>query len=133
MLRESARADSLAIGSLLRRVLGRDREKASAPAPDQRALVESADDLRRLGVDQARRVELLVRVVSFAPAVGEALPEPRAHHLLAELGPETATGVASAGSHRALDVAQFGLHVRLQRASDPGRKLQVNSSSVHWL
>ena len=38
---------------------------------------------------------------------------PRAHHLPAELGPETATGVASAGSHRALDVEQVRLQARL--------------------
>ena len=66
-------------------------------APDHRALVERADDLRRLGVDQARGVELLVRVVLVAPAVGEPLAEPGARDLPAELGPEAAAGVASAG------------------------------------
>ena len=61
VLRERARADPLAVGSLPRRVLSRDRKKAPAPTPDHRALVERADDLRCLGVDQARGVELLVR------------------------------------------------------------------------
>ena len=78
VLREGARADPPAIGALPRRVLGRDREKAPAPAPDHRALVECADDLRRLGVDQARGIELLVRVMLVAPAVGEPLAEPGA-------------------------------------------------------
>jgi hypothetical protein len=51
MLGEVARANTPAIGALPRRVLGRDRQKAPAPAADHRALVERADDLRRLGVD----------------------------------------------------------------------------------
>ena len=77
------------------------------------ALVERADDLRRLGVHQARGIELPVRVVLVAPAVGEPLVETSAGHLAAELGPETTAGVASAGSHRALDVEQVRLQARL--------------------
>ena len=69
VLRKRAWPDPLAIGALPRRVLGRDRQKAATPAPDHRALVERADDLRRLGVDQARGIELLVRVVLVSPAV----------------------------------------------------------------
>jgi hypothetical protein len=83
MLAKRARADSLAIGSLLRRVRGRDRQKAPTLAPDQRTLVERADDLRRLGVDQTRGVETLVRIVPVAPAVGETLAEPGARDLTA--------------------------------------------------
>jgi hypothetical protein len=81
VLREGARADPPAVGSLPRCVLGRDREKAPAPAPDHSTVIKGADDLRRFGVDQARGVELLVRVVLVAPAVGELLPEPGARHL----------------------------------------------------
>jgi len=84
MLREGARADPPAVGSLPRRVLGRDRKKASSFAPDQRAFVERADDLRRLGIDQARGVELLVRVVPVPPAVGEPLAEPGARNRAAD-------------------------------------------------
>jgi hypothetical protein len=52
-------------------------------APDQRTLVERADDLPRLGVDQIRCVETLVRVMPVAPAVGETLAEPGARDLTA--------------------------------------------------
>jgi hypothetical protein len=56
-------------------------KKAPALAPDFCALVRGTNDLRRLGVDQARGVELLVRVVLVAPAVGEPLTEPGAADL----------------------------------------------------
>jgi hypothetical protein len=49
--------------------------------------------------------------VPVAPAVGEPLPETGNRHLPAEFGSEAATGVASAAGHRALKVAQFGLHL----------------------
>jgi hypothetical protein len=42
------------------------------------------------------------------PAVGEPLAAPGARHLPAQLGPEAAAGVASAGRHRALEIAQLG-------------------------
>jgi hypothetical protein len=76
-------------------------------------LIERADDLGRLGVDQASGVELLVRVVLVAPAVGEPLPEPGARNLPAQLGLEPATGVASTADHRTFDVAQIRLQARL--------------------
>jgi hypothetical protein len=88
-------------------------------------LIERADDLGRLGVDQASGVELLVRVVLVAPAVGEPLPEPGARNLPAQLGLEPAAGVARPGRHRALEVAQLRLHVRLQRAGDGGGKFHI--------
>jgi hypothetical protein len=88
VFRKVTRADPLAVGPFSRRVLGRDRKKAAALASDQRALVKRPDDLRRLGVDQARGVELLVRVVLVPPAVGEPLAEPGARDLTAQLGLE---------------------------------------------
>ena len=61
---------------------------------------------RRPGpITASRGIELLVRVVLVAPAVGEPLAEPGARDLPAELGPEAAAGVARAARHRALDVA----------------------------
>jgi hypothetical protein len=63
VLGEGARTDPLAIGAFPRCVVGRDRETVPAFAPDQRTLVECTDDLRRLGVDQARGAQALVRVV----------------------------------------------------------------------
>jgi hypothetical protein len=51
------------------------------------------------------------------PAVVEPLAEPRAGNLPAQLGPEPATGVASTAGHRALDVAQLGLDIRLAQQS----------------
>jgi hypothetical protein len=48
--------------------------------------------------------------VLVAPAVGEPVAEPGAGDLPAKLSPEAAAGVASARRHRALDVAQLGLH-----------------------
>ena len=77
----------LPFGPLFPCVLGRDREKAPAPAPDHRALNERADDLQRLGVDEACGVDLLVRVVPVAPTVGEPLAEPGAPDLPAQLSP----------------------------------------------
>jgi hypothetical protein len=112
---------------LPRRVLGRDSEKASTLAPDHRAVVECADDLRRFGVHQACRIEPLVRVVPVPPAVGEPLPETGAGHLPAELGPEAAARLAGAGGDCALDVAQLGLQVRLERAGDGGGKFRIYS------
>jgi hypothetical protein len=56
--------------------------------------------------------------VLVAPAVGDSLAPPGAGYLPAELGPETAAGVADPGRHRALEVAQLGLHVRVERAGD---------------
>ena len=97
VLREGARADPPAVGSLPRRVVGRDRQEAPTLAPDQRALIERADDLRRLGVDQAGRVKLLVRVVPVPPAVGEPLAEPGPRHLPAEIALEGAAGAPRAG------------------------------------
>jgi hypothetical protein len=82
-----------------------DREEAAALAPDHRTLVKGTDNLRRRGVDQACGVQLLVPVVLVAPTVGEPLPEPGARDLAAEFGPEAAAGVASAGRHRAFEVA----------------------------
>jgi hypothetical protein len=116
MLRKRARADPLAAGALPRRVLGRDREKAAAPAPDHCALIEPADDLRRPAVDQARGVELLVWVVLVAPAVRKPLTESDATYLPAQLGPEAAAGHAGAGRYRAFDLAQLNLQVHLQGA-----------------
>jgi hypothetical protein len=55
------------------------------PAPSS----EGMDHLRAF-VDQARRVELLVRVGPVAPAVGEPLAEPGARDLAAQLGLEPA-------------------------------------------
>jgi hypothetical protein len=101
----------------------RDREKAPTPAPDHRALIKRPDDLRRLRVHQARAVELPVRVVPVAPAVGEPLAEPGARHLTAQLGPEAAAGVPRAGRHRALEVAQLRLHIGLQGAGESGDEL----------
>jgi hypothetical protein len=133
MLREGARTDSLAINASPRRVPGRDREKASARAPNNGALIESADDLRRFGVDQARSVELLVRVVLVAPAVGEPLPEPGAGYLTAQVGLEAAVGVAGAGHHRGFYITQLHLHVRLERASDRCGKLHEPAASLSGL
>jgi hypothetical protein len=133
VLREGARPDPLAVGSFLRCVLGRDREKAAAPTPDHRAFVESTDDLRGLGIDQARGVELPVRVVLVAPAVGEPLAEPGARHLTAQLGPETPAGVASASRHRALDVAQLGLYAGLDGPNDRGSQFHaIRNPSSPW-
>jgi hypothetical protein len=56
--------------------------------------------------------------VLIPPANGEPLAQPGAGHLPAQLGPETTAGFASAAGHRALDVAQLGLHVRLERAGN---------------
>jgi hypothetical protein len=67
--------------------------------------------------------------VLVAPAVREPLAEPGAGHLPAELGPEAAAGVAGAGRHRALDVAQIGLHVRLERVGDRGSQLHARPAS----
>ena len=79
---------------------------------------------RRPGpITASRGVEILVRVVPVAPAVGEPLAEPGAGDLTAQLGLEAAAGVASTGRHRALDVAQLGLHVRLERAGEGSGKL----------
>jgi hypothetical protein len=64
-------------------------------------------------ITASRGIELLVRVVLVAPAVGEPRAEPRAGHLQAELGPEIPAGVAGASLHRALDVAQLGLYAGL--------------------
>jgi hypothetical protein len=68
--------------------------------------------------------------VLVAPAVGEPLAEPGARNLPAELGPEAAAGVASAGRHRAFDVAQLGLHACLQRACDRGSGLHAEAWQV---
>jgi hypothetical protein len=62
-----------------------------------------------------------------APAVGEPLAELGAPDLPAQLGLEPAAGVASAAGHRALEVAQLRLHVRLQRAGDGGGKFHIDS------
>ena len=109
-----------------RRVLCRDRKKAPAPGPDHRALVERADDLRRFGIDQARRIELLVRVVLVPPAVGEPLPEPGARDLAAQLFLEAAAGIASAAAHRAFDVAQLGF----QKGTD-GKRIRPSTFPKH--
>ena len=86
-------------------------------------LVERADDLGRLGVDQARGIQALVRIVPVAPAVGEPLAEPGARDLTPEFGLEPAAGVARPGGHGALDVAQLRLHVCLERTGDSGSEL----------
>ena len=100
-----------------------------APAPDHRALVERADDLRRLGVDQARGVEPPIRVVIVAPAVGEPLAGLGARDLAAELGLEAAAGLLRAGGSGPLQVAQLGLHVRLQRAGESGDQFHTRARS----
>ena len=115
MLRKGARTDPPAVGSAPRRVFGRDRKEAPTLAPDHRTLVERANDLRRFGVDQTRRIELPVRVVLVPPAVGEPLAEPGARDLAAQLGFEAAAGFASADRHRTLDVAKLGLARRRER------------------
>jgi hypothetical protein len=76
VLRKGARADPPAIGSLPWRVLSRDREKAPALAPDHRALVECADDLRRLRVDQARGIQALVRECLSRQLLASRWPSP---------------------------------------------------------
>jgi hypothetical protein len=63
--------------------------------------------------------------VLVAPAVGEPLAEPGARNLAAQLGLEAAAGLARAAGHRAFDVAQLALHVRLERAGDGGNELQA--------
>ena len=81
---------------------------------------------RRPGpITASRGVELLVRIVLVAPAVGQSLAEPGARHLTAQLGLQPPAGVASADRHRALDVAQLGLHARLQGACDRGSELHA--------
>jgi hypothetical protein len=125
VLGEGARADAPAVDSLPWCVLGRDRENAAALAPDHRALVEGTDDLWRLGVDQACSVQLIVRKVLVAPAVGEPLAEPGAGHLPAQLGLEALACRLGASSHRPLEAAQLGLQVSLQRVSDGGNELHV--------
>jgi hypothetical protein len=65
-------------------------------------LIEPADDLRHLRVDQARRIELLVRIVLVAPAVGETLVEAAARDLMAQLGRQTAAGLAGAAATASL-------------------------------
>jgi hypothetical protein len=78
---------------------------------------------RRPGpITASRRVELLVRVVPVAPAVGESLPEPGARDLTPKLGLKAASGIASAAAHRVFEVAQFGLHVCLERAGESGNQ-----------
>ena len=86
---------------------------------------------RRPGpITASRGIELLVRVVPVAPAVGEPLAEPGAGDLPAQLGLEAAAGVAGAGRHRALDVAQLRLHVRLERAGESGNQFHGGLSVV---
>jgi hypothetical protein len=63
--------------------------------------------------------------VLVAPTVGEPLAEPGASDLAAQLGPEAAAGVADTASHRALDVAQLGLHVCLERVDDCGGEFHL--------
>jgi hypothetical protein len=88
---------------------------------------------RRPGpITASRRIELLVRVVLVAPAVGEPLAESGARDLTAEIGPEAAAGIASAGGDRALDVVQFGLEVRPNRARQSCGKLHERLSSPIW-
>jgi hypothetical protein len=62
--------------------------------------------------------------VLVAQAVG-ALGRARRSGPAAPLRPEAAAGVAGAARHRALDVAQLGLYVRLERAPESGGKLHV--------
>jgi hypothetical protein len=45
--------------------------------------------------------------------------------LTAELGLEAAAGLAGAVAHRAFDVAQLGLQVRLERTGEGGDQLHV--------
>jgi hypothetical protein len=76
---------------------------------------------RRPGpITASRGIQALVRVVLISPANGEPLAQPGAGHLPAQLGPETTAGFASAAGHRALDVAQLGLHFCLERAGNGG-------------
>jgi hypothetical protein len=103
------------------------------PCVNYRPFVEGAHDLWRLGVDQARSIQALGRVVPVAPAVGEPLPETDARHLPAQLGPEAAAGRAgvfatlrsmscssaciSACKERATVVTNFMCHDRARRQS----------------
>jgi hypothetical protein len=65
--------------------------------------------------------------VPVPPAVGEPLAEAGARNLPAQFCLEPAAGFASAAGHRALDVAQLGLHVRLERAGEGRGKLHVST------
>jgi len=56
--------------------------------------------------------------VSVAPAIGKPLAETGAPDLAPEFRLEATAGLASSAGHRALNVAQLGLHVGLERASD---------------
>jgi hypothetical protein len=60
----------------MRRALAREHRLRPLLVSDQRTLLEREDDVRRLGVHKARSIQLLVRVVPVAPAVGEPLTEP---------------------------------------------------------
>ena len=86
---------------------------------------------RRPGpITASRGVELLVRVVLVAPAVGEPLPETGAPDLPAKLGLEAAAGIAGAGRHGTFDVTQLHLHVRLQGAGESGNQFHGGLSVV---
>jgi hypothetical protein len=101
------------------------------PCVNYRPFIEGAHDLWRLGVDQDRSIQALVRVVPVAPAVGEPLPETDARYLPAQLRPEATAGLPSAGSQRALDIAQLlpaasrQIHARSLRNSPVPRCLDL--------
>jgi hypothetical protein len=59
------------------------------------------------------------------PAVGDPLSKPDTRELTAQLGLEAAAGLAGAGGHCTLELAQLGPHVCIERAGDGGGELQV--------
>jgi hypothetical protein len=61
--------------------------------------------------------------VLVAPAVGKPLAEPGARDLAAQLSLEAAASIPRAARHGALDVAQLGLHLRVQGAGESGNQL----------
>jgi hypothetical protein len=63
--------------------------------------------------------------VPVPPAVAEAWAKPSAGDLAAQFGLEAAASVAGAGHHRALEVAQLRLHIRLERAGDVGEEFHT--------
>ena len=52
------------------------------------------------------------------PAVGDPLSKPDTRDLTAQLGLEAAAGLAGAGGHCTLELAQLGPHVCIERAGD---------------
>jgi hypothetical protein len=115
VLWKGARADPLAVGALPRRFsVGTARKRPlllriTAPSSNAR-MICGAFVYTRLAASSLRFGWCFV-----APAVGEPLAEAGARHLTAQRGLEPASGHASAGRHRPLQVGQLGLHVCLER------------------